>query len=182
MVGFVVVSGLPASGKSTVARSLADQLSIPLLDKDDFLEALFPPAGVDDETLRRKLSRQADEEFRYAATRLSGALLTSWWRHPGSCRDSGTPTSWLGTLQAPLVEVHCRCSARAAVARFVARSRHPGHRDGVRSHAELVASFEEQEALGSLGLGYCIDVDTESEVQTRGVGLAVAQALVELSG
>jgi hypothetical protein len=38
---FVVVSGLPASGKTTLARRLADGLGLPLLDKDDILDRLF---------------------------------------------------------------------------------------------------------------------------------------------
>lgn len=31
---FVVVSGLPASGKSTLGGGIADRLSLPLIDKD----------------------------------------------------------------------------------------------------------------------------------------------------
>ena len=37
----VVVSGLPASGKTTVGRALSHGLSLPLIDKDDILEAMF---------------------------------------------------------------------------------------------------------------------------------------------
>ena len=44
---FVVVSGLPASGKTTLAKSLALALGLRLLDKDDILESLFGPrSGV----------------------------------------------------------------------------------------------------------------------------------------
>ena len=49
----VVVSGLPASGKSTVARTLAGALGLPLLDKDVFLEALFASDGIGDAAWRR---------------------------------------------------------------------------------------------------------------------------------
>ena len=38
---FVIVSGLPASGKSTIAVGLAEDLRLPLMDKDAYLEALF---------------------------------------------------------------------------------------------------------------------------------------------
>ncbi len=40
MPRFVVVTGLPASGKSTIARQLCAALALPLLDKDELLEAL----------------------------------------------------------------------------------------------------------------------------------------------
>ena len=35
---FVVISGLPGSGKTTLARRLAQALNLPLIDKDDILE------------------------------------------------------------------------------------------------------------------------------------------------
>ena len=38
--GFVVVSGLPASGKTTLARQLADELNAPLISKDEIKEAM----------------------------------------------------------------------------------------------------------------------------------------------
>src|SRR6185503_9635379 len=60
---YVIVSGLPASGKSTLARRLAPLLSLPVLDKDDILEALFSSLGVGDAAWRAKLSRSADDTF-----------------------------------------------------------------------------------------------------------------------
>ena len=42
----VVVSGLPASGKTTVGRVLSEGLSLPLIDKDAILEALFDSLGA----------------------------------------------------------------------------------------------------------------------------------------
>jgi len=40
-MSFLVFSGVPGSGKSTVARQIAPRVSLPLLDKDDFLDELF---------------------------------------------------------------------------------------------------------------------------------------------
>lgn len=177
MPRFVVVSGLPASGKSTLARSLANRLSLPLFDKDNFLEAHFLAADVSDEAVRRKLSRQADMELRHAAVRSTGAVLTSWWRHLKSPSESGTPVAWLNSLPGPVAEVHCRCTAATAVARFVARSRHPGHLDARRSHAELLATFEQQESFGPLGLQRCVVANTEGDVQPEEVVSALTRAL-----
>lgn len=46
----VVVSGLAASGKTTVGRLLSEQLSMPLIDKDVILEALFDSLGCETAT------------------------------------------------------------------------------------------------------------------------------------
>jgi predicted kinase len=40
----VVMCGLPGSGKSTIARALADRLRAPRWDKDEIRHLLFPPA------------------------------------------------------------------------------------------------------------------------------------------
>lgn len=177
MPGFVVVSGLPASGKSTLARSLAHQLGLPLFDKDDFLEAHFLATEIGAEAVRRNLSRRADAEFQHAAMLSTGAVLTSWWRHPKSLSDTGTPVAWLNSLPGAVAEVHCQCTAATAVARFVARSRHPGHLDARRAGAELLATFEQQELLGPLGLQPCVIVNTEGDVQADEIGSALLRAL-----
>jgi len=162
---YVVVSGLPASGKSTVARALSGGLSLPLFDKDDFLESRFEASGIGDALWRRRLSREADGDLRKEAQGASGAVLTSWWKHPRSPVDSGTPTEWLASLPGTLVEVYCRCAPQIAAERFLARRRHPGHLDGRWTLAELLADFERQAALGPLGIGGLIVIPTESPVE-----------------
>ena len=158
---YVVLSGLPASGKSTLAQVLSQGLSLPLLDKDQFLEALFDSKGIGDSRWRRHLSQEADASFRRHAEQAAGAVLTSWWKHPQSNSDSGTLTDWLYLLPGFKVEVHCRCSAQAAAARFLTRKRHPGHLDDRWSYPELVANFDLQASLGPLRLGSLVEVSTE---------------------
>jgi predicted kinase len=43
---FVAISGLAASGKTTVAEPLARALDIPLISKDAIKEALFEPSAT----------------------------------------------------------------------------------------------------------------------------------------
>jgi AAA domain len=174
---FVIVSGLPASGKSTLAQRLAERLELPWLDKDVILEALFDGLGTGDREWRKRLSRAADEVLRRQALRLQGAVITSWWRHPSSGSESGTDTQWLSQLPGPMVELHCVCRAELAAERFVSRRRHAGHLDAEKSFHEILTSFEEQALLGPLGIGPLVEVPTEIFPELSQVATAVFSAL-----
>lgn len=130
------------------------------MDKDEYLEALFGDTVDGSPQLREMLSRRADEMLTVAAQRSEGAVLSSWWKHPKSKSDSGTPVSWLTSLPGLQIEVHCVCAPEVAAARFLARKRHPGHCDERYSKSTLVSEFFEQTKLGPLGVGPLIAVDS----------------------
>lgn len=163
MERYVIVSGLPGSGKSTLARRLAPALGLPLLDKDDILEALFDSLGVGDADWRQRLSRSADEVLRRLATEMDGAVLASWWRHPKAESESGTPVEWLSSLPGKRVEVYCACEPPVAAERFLGRTRHPGHLDSTKDREGLAASFERLAAFGPLGVGTVVRASTEED-------------------
>ncbi|MEU5219571.1 AAA family ATPase [Streptomyces sp. NPDC020807] len=119
---FVVVSGLPASGKTTLARGLAAELGLALIDKDVVLEALYDSLGVGDQQWRRRLSRAADDVLYATAADAGRAVLVNWWH-----RDSSPAR--LRALGGRLVEVHCACDVALVAERFRSRQRHPGHLD-----------------------------------------------------
>ena len=166
---FVVVSGLPCSGKSTLARRLAPVLGLPLFDKDAFLEQLFESKGTGDRKWRRALSREADSMLQAHAAASVGAILASFWRLQGMVEDTGTPTAWITDLSSQLVQVHCACSPELAAERFFQRQRHPGHLDGSLSRVEILKSLREVASLGLLELGNRIDVDTSRPVELQSV-------------
>jgi cytidylate kinase len=155
---FVVITGLPGSGKSTLGAPLAAALKLPLIDKDAFLEQLFE---LEHAASRHELSRRADELFRRAAELAGGAVLVSWWRHPHSLALSGTPTDWLVALPGAAVEVHCTCSPAIATSRFLSRTRHPRHEDERHSHEKLSTQLSAQAQLGPLGVAPLIRVNAE---------------------
>ena len=179
-MSFVVFSGVPGSGKSTVARQLAPRLSLPVLDKDDFLDELFRERGTGDASWRTTLSREADARFVRTAWELPGACLVSWWRNYKISETTGTPVEWLSTLRAPLIEVHCRCRIETAVDRFLARQRHPGHLDSTRTRTSLITQFGVFDAAGPVGCGPVLIVDTEDAVNPDRVLGQIANLKAEL--
>jgi predicted kinase len=164
MSRFLVVTGLPASGKSTVGAAVAAALGLPFFDKDVILEALFQGLGTGDASWRTRLSRAADEVLRRLALSTDGAVLASWWRHPRSRSLSGTSPEWLSSLPGEIVELHCRCRPETAAERFFARRRHAGHLDDTKSPAQVLAEFEELREHGPLGFGRVVEIDTEQRV------------------
>lgn len=163
-IPLVVVSGLPGSGKTTLARRLAPALGLSLLDKDDILEGLFEALGIGDVNWRQRLSRASDEIFERLARSSSGAVLTSFWRNPDLSTQSGTPTDWIASTSQRLVEVYCACKPEIAAARFVNRQRHPGHLDSAKRAEDVLANFRTLAAAGPLGIGKFLQVDTSKEI------------------
>jgi predicted kinase len=143
----ILVTGLPGTGKSTLARTLAGHYRMPLICKDAIKEPLFDTFGVSDRDDSRRLSNA------------SFAVMFSVLR---DCAAAGTDVIIEGNFrpgehERPLLESSARiaqilCSVAEPVrierlkARATDPSRHPGHRD-----AEFVASYT-QCATGFLDL------------------------------
>ena len=174
---FVVISGLPASGKTTLGRRLAPVLNLPLIDKDDILDRLFASKGVGNVAWRRALSRESDVILQQEATNSDGAVLVSFWRVPGMPSDSGTPVDWLDAPSRHVVNVHCVCELDLAASRFLQRRRHAGHLDGDASFAEVSASLGRLAQLPPVNIAPRIDVDTSQEPNLQDVVRAIRDAL-----
>jgi len=171
---FVVLSGLPGSGKTSLGRSLSPALGLPLLDKDDVLEALFDSLGVTSTQDRSRLSRASDDVLEALARASCGAVLSSFWRRRSLSALSGTPTEWLRSLpQAQIVEVLCVCPPVMAAERYQGRRRHAGHLDELKAQPDLVEQFERLAAEGPLGLGPLVKIDTTTAVTAAEVAHAV---------
>ena len=155
------VTGLPAAGKSTIGKFLSESLSISLLDKDDYLEALFETRGVGDASWRQRLSQEADVLFRKEAEAKSRIVLVSHWRPKNLDTDSGTPCNWLSDTFDTVIEIYCSCSVDIALKRFHSRNRHPGHVDRSRTIAQIGDWLTEYATHLPIGVGKSYRVNSE---------------------
>ena len=55
----IIIAGMPASGKSTVAKKLGTEFGYPILEKDDLKEALFDTVGFECYAEKRRLDLAA---------------------------------------------------------------------------------------------------------------------------
>lgn len=167
---FVVVSGPPASGKSTLAPVLAQRLALPLLAKDTVKDALMSTLGADDVEESRRLG-QASVVVLYALARESpvGAVIESVFFRTVAQAE-------LRRLPGVVVEVYCRCDRELAERRYQRRagSRHAGHFDAQRTTAEL---WNHENSAPVAGGWPVIEVDTTSPVDVNELVERVVAAL-----
>jgi len=129
----LVLSGPPASGKTSVAEELAAELRIPFISKDTFKERLYEVFGHAD-----RVEDQVERAGLALLYSVAGAQLAAGV--PVMAESNFDRESDLEPLRrlreqhgARLVQVHCTRSKQKLLERFVGRihegDRHPGHGD-----------------------------------------------------
>lgn len=159
---FVVVSGPPASGKSTLAPVLAAELNLPLIAKDTIKDALMSVLPVPDVETSRHLGRAAVQAMlAVAACSWPGAVIESNF-YRSVARDD------LRRLPGAIIEVFCRCDAAIAAERYRTRAgtRHAGHFDFVRTVQELWNDEVTEPVAGGWPL---LEVNTNEAVDVASV-------------
>ena len=178
----IIVSGAPASGKSTVARALAEVLGFPLFSKDIFKESLFESLGKQladtvgsPAELSRLLSRAAMDVLWSTAPCCPQVILEANFR-PKDRHERER----FAALQGRKLEVYCHCTPEEAARRFRERAttarHHPAHSMKTIT-AELLEEFDRP-----VGLCPVIDVDTESLVDPQEIIERIREHWPDVSG
>ena len=165
---FVVVSGPPASGKTTLARAIAPALGLPLIAKDTIKQALMTVLPVQDVAASRVVGAASVAALLAVAAETPGAVLESVWHRSRALEG-------LRRLPGEIVEVFCRCDPQVAAQRYALRagSRDAGHFDSDRAIEEL---WNEEVAQPVAGGWPVIEVDTGNPVDVEPVIEAIRTA------
>jgi predicted kinase len=133
----VVVTGMPSSGKTTLAETLAPRLGLPLVAKDDLKESLFESLGAGDVSWSGRLGAAAyDLIFALARTMLAAGvslIVEANFFHDHERSFEELPDH-------RLVQLHCDAPLEVLLERYGRRVRHPGHHDAEKI-GELPARF-----------------------------------------
>jgi predicted kinase len=153
---YVLVNGMPAAGKSSIARPLARSLDLPLISKDVIKDALLDSFAVSDRAASIAAGRASIRIMYSLARDASAAVLDCNFERERARAD-------LDTLGGPIYEIYCRCPLGTVQQRFLDRQddRHPGHRipDVPAALQEWASKYGEP-----LGVGPVLEVDTSRPV------------------
>ncbi len=136
----LIVHGLPASGKTSLAKWIAAELCWPAVYKDDIKEILFDTLGWSDRAWSQRLGVSTIEIMYYVvAMQLSAgvSLLAECNFKP----ELASPKfrEILARTDSAAIQVLCHTDGAVRLRRFKARARHPGHADLEVSEAEADA-------------------------------------------
>lgn len=178
----IIVSGPPASGKTTLARQLARELGLPLLYKDGIKETLFDSLGWRDREWSKKLGLAT---YRLLYYFLEAHLAAG---QPLIIESNFYPeaATHFREIQAKFpfrpFQVLCRTEGSVLVERYAARAnapdRHPGHVD--LATLEEIKHILLKGRLEALDIGgEVIEIDTTdfSKIDLAGLSSRLRQVL-----
>lgn len=160
----IIVTGPPCSGKTTLARHIADKTYLPLVAKDDIKETLFNALGWKDREWSKRLGTATFELLFY----YSQALLSAGCSHiiEANFIPDFHNARFLELKQKyafETLEIHCHADQAVLRERFHTRSesgrRHPGHVDHL-NYAEFDnLNLNERHRALNIG-GTVLEIDT----------------------
>jgi predicted kinase len=164
----VLMSGYPASGKSTLARALAGHFGFALISKDDLLDAMYRAAGggPDDPALSLRTGQAAWAAFWHLSRQCPQAVLDSNIKPMGAYEMAR-----VAEIDGSVVEVHCRCPLEIAQTRYAERAKldRPAQRAKVLD-GDLATRYGMP-----IGRGRLVVVDTSRPVDVEAVARQVAE-------
>ncbi len=181
----VLISGAPASGKTVLARRLAEALPVPVIQRDAIKETLFDNLGIGDREWSKKLGAASFALFYLTVETILSAgrslIAEAAFHRPYSTR-------WLSgareRFNIEVFELHCHADSQTLFHRYMRRSgtseRHAGHDTGMSIEAQAREWRQQYPVYGPLTDGaelFRIDTTDFANVDNEAVVAHVRAAL-----
>ncbi|MFW9779354.1 MAG: AAA family ATPase [Candidatus Heimdallarchaeota archaeon] len=181
----LVITGPPASGKSTLGLKLAEELQLPFISKDNIKELLFDALGWKDRNWSKELGR-ASLNILYHVLEMNLQVKkpliieTAFYRE----EESEKLRKIKRTYSIKSIQIYCFATAEVLRKRFLERvlinNRHPGHGDiaVAKTEYDRLDIFDRYGELDIGGSIVRVDTSDFSKVEYE----AVFQTIKDLIG
>lgn len=154
----IIISGLSASGKTTLGKKLSEKYEMPLISKDGIKETIFDNMGWSDREWSKKVGRASSKLiFYFLNTFLISKKPLIIESNFLADLDSKPIRELTNKFGYKTLQVLCQCDGEILYKRFLERSagqkRHPGHND--------LTNVEEFKSVLLKGKTELLDVDGE---------------------
>lgn len=167
----IIISGLPATGKSRMGRRISAEFNLPLISKDPFKEAGFDNLGIGNREWSKKLSVMAKENIFYVMKQLLSSGNSLIVDCNFKVEDVKKIKAILAEDNARAIQIHCQSDKKDIRDRFIRRintpgKRHPGHLDE-KYLPELEKILEKgEDAISPISKNILIHHATDNSTET----------------
>lgn len=164
-MNLIIINGMPATGKTTVARTLSERLAIPTIAKDAFKEFLFDTLGVKDREWSRTLGGVSNGSLYLLVDTLLSSNQSIIIENAFERKFARPQLEALIQKYHPnVIEIYCTTEQTVRRKRFMKRNqsgdRHIGHLDHTNYLKDDDDEPIEKFSALKLSVGEYIEIDT----------------------
>jgi len=180
----ILVSGAPATGKTTIANLLSTRLRVPVISKDAIKESLFETMGHSDREWSKKVGFASIVlllELVEGQLAAGNSVIAETNFYPDM--DRPRVEALRTTADFATIEVHCTADSNVVITRYKERQdageQHPGHRLDIAELRKLEKALLDNiyHPMGLDGELLTIDTTDFSKVDLDAVAEAVRSVL-----